>query len=98
MAQKNIKLEMKDNKNIGISVNNNEQIIIKKEARNIKAAEIFNLLDYSKGDIFSVSIENKKNYDGPVITFFQELIEEITKKITEGFRECKETDGVEDLF
>ena len=98
MAHKNIKLEMKDNKNIGISVNNNEQIIIKKEARNIKAEEIFNLLDYSKGDIFSVSIENKKNYDGPVITFFQELIEEITKKITEGFRECKETDGVEDLF
>ena len=80
MAQKNIKLEMKDNKDIGISVNNNEQIIIKKEARNIKAEEIFNLLDYSKGDIFSVSIENKKNYDGPVITFFQELIEEITKK------------------
>ena len=92
MAQKNIKLEMKDNKDIGISVNNNEQIIIKKEARNIKAEEIFNLLDYSKGDIFSVSI------DGPVITFFQELIEEITKKITEEFRECKETDGVEDLF
>ena len=60
MAQKNIKLEMKDNKDIGISVNNNEQIIIKKEARNIKAEEIFNLLDYSKGDIFSVSIENKK--------------------------------------
>lgn len=98
MAQKNIKLEMKDNKDIGISVNNNEQIIIKKEVRNIKAEEIFNLLDYSKGDIFSVSIENKKNYDGPVITFFQELIEEITKKITEEFRECKETDGVEDLF
>lgn len=71
MAQKNIKLEMKDNKNIGISVNNNEQIIIKKEARNIKAEEIFNLLDYSKGDIFSVSIENKKIMMVQLLLFFK---------------------------
>lgn len=71
MAQKNIKLEMKDNKDIGISVNNNEQIIIKKEARNIKAEEIFNLLDYSKGDIFSVSIENKKIMMVQLLLFFK---------------------------
>lgn len=40
-------------------------------------------------DIKDISWEDIKN---------KELIEEITKKITEEFRECKETDGVEDLF
>lgn len=78
---KKIKLEMNENKDIVISVNDDEKITIKKDNRKIQANEIFELLSYSNGDNFSFEIVNKKEYDGPVLQFFYELLVEIVSKL-----------------
>ena len=67
---KKIKIEMNENKDIVISVNNDEIITIKKDNRKIQANEIFELLSYSNGDNFSFEIVNEKEYDVPVLQFF----------------------------
>ncbi|WP_270505175.1 hypothetical protein [Eubacterium limosum] len=78
---KKIKLEMNNNKDIVISVNNDEKITIKKDNRKIQANEIFELLSYSNGDNFSFEIVNEKEYDAPVLQFFYELLNEIVNKL-----------------
>lgn len=78
---KNIVLEMKDNKDIVISVNNQEKLSIKKNSRKIKAEDIFDLLDYSIGDSFNINIVNTNNLDAPVVDFFGELLKDITDKL-----------------
>lgn len=78
---KRIKIEMNENKDIVISVNDDEKITIKKDNRKIQANEIFELLSYSNGDNFSFDIVNEKNYDIPVLAFFKELLEDIVNKI-----------------
>ena len=84
---KNIVLEMKDNKDIVISVNNREKLSIKKNSRKIKAEDIFDLLDYSIGDSFNINIINTNNLDAPVVDFFGELLKDITNKLMEGENE-----------
>ena len=78
---KKIKLEMNNNKDIVISVNNDEKITIKKDNRKIQANEIFELLSYSNGDNFSFEIVNEKECDAPVLQFFYELLNEIVNKL-----------------
>lgn len=78
---KKIKLKMNNNKDIVISVNNDEKITIKKDNRKIQANEIFELLSYSNGDNFSFEIVNEKEYDAPVLQFFYELLNEIVNKL-----------------
>jgi len=78
---KKIKIEMNENKDIVISVNDDEKITIKKDNRKIQANEIFELLSYSNGDNFSFEIVNEKNYDVPVLQFFHELLSEIVNKL-----------------
>jgi hypothetical protein len=78
---KKIKLEMNRNKDIAISVNGEEKIVINKDNRKINADDIFKLLSYSKGDIFSFNVVNEKGYDSSVINFFYELLVDITNKI-----------------
>ncbi|MGD6731625.1 MAG: hypothetical protein ACPKMZ_11200 [Pleomorphochaeta sp.] len=78
---KKIKLEMNSNKDIVISVNGEKKILINKDDRKISADEIFELLSYSKGDIFSFEVVNEKDYDSPVIGFFHDLLVDITNKI-----------------
>ena len=78
---KNIKIEMNENKDIIISVNNDEKITIKKDNRKIQANEIFELLSYSNGDNFSFEKVNEKQYDVPVLQFFYELLVEIVNKL-----------------
>ncbi|MDY7114398.1 hypothetical protein SAMN04515649_107286 [Eubacterium callanderi] len=78
---KKIKIEMNENKDIVISVNNDEIITIKKDNRKIQANEIFELLSYSNGDNFSFEIVNEKEYDVPVLQFFYELLVEIVNKL-----------------
>ena len=72
---------MKDNKDIVISVNNQEKLSIKKNSRKIKAEDIFDLLDYSIGDSFNINIVNTNNLDAPVVDFFRELLKDITDKL-----------------
>lgn len=100
---KNIVLEMKDNKDIVISVNNREKLSIKKNSRKIKAEDIFDLLDYSIGDSFNINIINTNNLDAPVVDFFGELLKDITNKLMEGENEDvdmeeNELDEQEDEF
>ena len=78
---KKIKIEMNENKDIVISVNDDEKITIKKDNRKIQANEIFELLSYSNGDNFSFEIVNEKKYDVPVLQFFHELLVEIVNKL-----------------
>lgn len=78
---KKIKIEMNENKDIVISVNDDEKITIKKDNRKIQANEIFELLSYSNGDNFSFEIVNEKEYDVPVLQFFYELLVEIVNKL-----------------
>ena len=101
---KNIVLEMKDNKDIVISVNNKEKLSIKKNSRKIKAEDIFYLLNYSIGDSFNINIVNTNNLDAPVVDFFGELLKDITNKLMEGenedvdMEEENELDEQEDEF
>lgn len=78
---KKIKIEMNENKDIVISVNDDEKVTIKKDNRKIQANEIFELLSYSNGDNFSFEIVNEKEYDVPVLQFFYELLVEIVNKL-----------------
>lgn len=78
---KKIKIKMNENKDIVISVNDDEKITIKKDNRKIQANEIFELLSYSNGDNFSFEIVNEKKYDVPVLQFFHELLVEIVNKL-----------------
>lgn len=78
---KKIKLEMKDNRDIVISVDDIEKITIIKDLREIKAEDIFQLLDYSDGDGFFVETVNEKNLDAPVLEFFKELLDDIVNKL-----------------
>lgn len=78
---KKIKIEMNENKDIVISVNDDEKITIKKDNRKIQANEIFELLSSSNGDNFSFEIVNEKEYDVPVLQFFYELLVEIVNKL-----------------
>ena len=82
---KKIKIKMNENRDIVISVNDDEKITIKKDNRKIQANEIFGLLSYSNGDNFSVEAINEKEYDVPVLQFFCELLVDIVEKLkTEG--------------
>ena len=56
---KKIKIEMTENKDIVISVNDDEKITIKKDNRKIQANEIFDLLSYSNGDSFFMNCQLK---------------------------------------
>lgn len=87
---KKIKIEMNENKDIVISVNDDEKITIKKDNRKIQASEIFELLSYSNGDNFSFEIVNEKNYDIPVLQFFHELLDEIVNKLNTEETTCDE--------
>lgn len=90
---KKIKIEMNENKDIVISVNDDEKITIKKDNRKIQANEIFELLSYSNGDNFKCEILNDKDYDVPVLEFFYELLNEIVIKLN-----TDKTQDIEDDF
>lgn len=78
---KKIRLEMKDNRDIVISVDNIEKITIIKGSRKIQAEDIFRLLDYSNGDNFFIETVNERNLDAPVLDFFKKLLDDIVYKL-----------------
>lgn len=79
---KTIEVVMEENKDIILQCNYNESIIIKSDERKIEAEDIFNFLDYSKGDTYSISIINEKGQDSQVVNFFYDLLKEITTKLS----------------
>lgn len=80
---------MNKNKDIEISINGIEKIMIRKDNRKIQANEIFELFNYSKGDTFKCEMVNDKDYDVPVLKFFYELLNEIVIKLN--------TDEIQDI-
>ena len=79
---KTIEVVMEENKDIILRCNGTESIIIKSNVRKIEAEDIFKLLDYSKGDTYSITNINEKGYDSQVVDFFSDLLKEITTKLS----------------
>lgn len=87
--EKKIVLEMMfDSKDIKIFINNEEKLIIRSGARKLNANDLYNLLDYGKGDFYSVKVINSGNVDKKVIDFFADLLKEITDKLNK-IRDCQ---------
>ncbi|SNV56219.1 hypothetical protein [Veillonella rodentium] len=79
---KTIEVIMEENKDITLRCNSKESIIIKSNLRKLEAEDIFKLLDYSKGDTYTISKINEKEHDSQVMDFFCELLIEITTKLS----------------
>lgn len=77
-----IEVIMEENKDITLHCNSNESITIKSNLRKLEAEDIFKLLNYSKGDTYSISKINEKGYDSQVVDFFCDLLTEITTKLS----------------
>jgi hypothetical protein len=79
--EKNIKLTMDANKTVSIIVNEEKKYIIPENNRNISADKIYEIINFSIGDSYTVIGENPKKIDEPVLNFFLELFKEIINKI-----------------
>lgn len=78
---KKVILKMLPTRDIVISVEGGRSITIAKDNRSINANEIYNLLDFSRGDKITVESENEAEIDTPVLDFFKELITDIAQKL-----------------
>ena len=76
-----IEVVMEENKDITLYCDDKEPIIIKSNIRKLEAEDIFKLLNYSKGDIYSIIKKNEHGYDSQVLDFFCDLLTEITTKL-----------------
>lgn len=79
--EKVIKCKMNNDKSISILLNEVEKIKIEADNRSIKASDIYDLLEYSVGDTYTIASENSKQLDEPVLIFFTELLNKITEQI-----------------
>ena len=78
---KMIILEMQSSKDICISINGKNSFTISKDNRSIKADDIYRLIDFSRGDKYTVESLNETNVDATVLKFFEELLSDIVKKL-----------------
>lgn len=90
--EKTIKLIMREDKNIEISLNNQTKQSIPENNRKISAQEVYNLLDFKPEDRFVIITENDTGKDKQVLLFFKELFGDICTKINE--LKFKEQDDV----
>lgn len=79
--EKVIKLIMNADKSIKILVNNEEKHIITAQDRSISANKIYEAIDYSFGDHYSIASENEPNIDSQVLEFFHGLLSDIVTKV-----------------
>lgn len=82
-----LELEMKSNKDIEIRRNEIHFMTIPSNDRKIRAAKIFELLDYTKGDKFEIKVNNPNNIDAKVLNYFSDLLVDITRAIQSQFEE-----------
>ena len=78
---KRIILKMLPSKDINISVDEGNTITISKDNRSVKADDIYRLINFSRGDKYTVESQNEENVDAPVLKFFEELLSDIVKKL-----------------
>lgn len=76
-----IVLEMQPSKDIIVSIGDGKPLVIPKDNRNIKADEVYRLINFSRGDRYEVKSLNEENLDAPVLKFFEELITDIVRKL-----------------
>ena len=76
---KKIVLKMLPSKDINISIEEGNTITISKDNRSVKADDIYRLIDFSRGDKYTVESVNVANIDAPVLKFFEELLSDIVK-------------------
>ena len=79
--EKKIEMVMEADKNIKILVDGKEKKSISSENRKITADEIYNLLNYTKGDTYTIEKKNAKNLDTQVLDFFSELMSDIVNQV-----------------
>lgn len=79
--EKKIELVMEADKSIKILVDGKGKKSIPSENRKITADEIYNLLNYTKGDTYTIEKKNAKNLDVQVLDFFLELMVDIVKQV-----------------
>lgn len=80
---KRIILKMLPTKDINISVDEGNTITISKDNRSVKADDIYRLINFSRGDKYTVESQNEENVDAPVLKFFEELLSDIVKKLNQ---------------
>ena len=78
---KKIVLKMLPSKDIIVSIEDGNMITISKDNRSIKADDIYRLIDFSRGDKYTVESLNETNVDATVLKFFEELLSDIVKKL-----------------
>ena len=78
----NINMDINDN-NITISTDSKE-IIIKNDTKEINAKEIYDLINYSKGNVYDIhsnideiNDEHEKEYLNDIVTLFSDIINDI---------------------
>jgi len=76
-----IKLVMKNQKSIKVFINGQLKKTINENEREISAEEIYNMLDYKRGDFYNITTENEEKIDEPVMSFFKELLDDICNRI-----------------
>ena len=91
---KKIVLKMLPSKDINVSIEGGNTITISKDNRSVKADDIYRLIDFSRGDKYSVESQNETNVDAKVLKFFEELLSDIVKKINQ----IADSDGDEYLI
>lgn len=87
--EKKIVLKMNDSKDISIVCNGRIVLTIPSEQRSIRAEQIYDLLDYSDGDHYTIEKKNDAKIDEPVLNFFFELMNDIITPLN-GFGENRE--------
>ena len=78
---KNIVVRMTEDKDIIICRNGEEVLKILEGKRSVRASEIYEALDYSKGDTYSVSSDNPKSVDDSALSFIYDLFSDICEKL-----------------
>ena len=80
---KKIVLKMLPSKDIIVSIEDGNTITISKDNRSVKADDIYRLIDFSRGDKYTVNSQNETNVDTAVLKFFEELLSDIVKKLNQ---------------
>ncbi len=78
---KKIVLKMLPSKDIIVSIEDGNTITISKDNRSVKADDIYRLINFSRGDKYTVESQNETNFDATVLKFFEELLSDIVKKL-----------------
>jgi hypothetical protein len=79
--EKIIKLVMCENKNLTISVNDEEKHTIDAQNRSISADKIYEMIDFAVGDHYTVISENESGVENQVLEFFTSLFTNIVDKV-----------------